>query len=136
MQYYQTKAGKIPGTDFREVNGKAMEIFDVIKNRSKRKPHIRSAYFRKQKVFLDFFWNHIHTNKNPRDRLRRLKYFEAALKLIRESRLSPESKENPNKSGEILHRFAGKTKEGDVFMVQIKEFKKNSQKYFISVFPI
>lgn len=136
MKYYQVKVGKIPGTDFREVNDKAMDIFDAIKKRSKRKPHIRSAYFKKQKIFLDFFWNHIHTNQNPRDRLRRLKYFAAALELMHKSTLDPESKENPNKSGEILHRFGGQTKDGELFMIQIKEFKKNNQKYFISVFPV
>lgn len=69
------------------------------------------------------------------DRLRRLKYFAAALDLIKNSPYDPTSKENPNKKGEILHRFAGITKEKDLFFVQIKEVKQTGQKYFISVFP-
>ena len=36
---------------------------------------------------------------------------------------------------EILHRFKGITPEGEEFFVQIKENKRNGQKYFISVFP-
>lgn len=67
--------------------------------------------------------------------MRRLKYFSAALELIQHSRFEPKSKENPNKPGEILHRFAGSTKGKELFFVQIKEDKQTGQKYFISVFP-
>jgi len=42
---------------------------------------------------------------------------------------------SPNKMSEILHRFAGITKDGDNFFVQIKENKKNGQKWLVSVFP-
>lgn len=136
MKYHQVSLKMLPGSDFREVYSKATNIFDTIKKKSKRKTHIRSAYFKKQKIFLDYFWSHMFNNTNPRDRLRRLKYYAAALELIRKSTLDPESKENPNKSGEILHRFGGQTKDGHLFVVQIKEIKKSSQKYFISVFPV
>ena len=44
-------------------------------------------------------------------------------------------KQITNKSGEILHRFAGSTKEKELFFVQIKEDKKTGQKYLISIFP-
>ena len=65
-----------------------------------------------------------------------MKYFSCAIELIRHSKIHPESKENPNKREEILHRFAGVTKDGDIFFVQVKENKRNNQKYFISVFPL
>lgn len=68
--------------------------------------------------------------------MRRLKCFPAALELIEKTRITPISKDNPNQRDEILHRFYGRTKEGDAFMVQIKEFKRTGQKYLISVFPI
>lgn len=47
----------------------------------------------------------------------------------------PKSKENPNEPSEILHRFAGTTKEKDLFYVHIKEDKRTGQKYLISIFP-
>ena len=43
--------------------------------------------------------------------------------------------ENADNRNEILHRFAGKTKDKEIFFVQIKENKKNSKKYFMSCFP-
>lgn len=135
MQYYQTKAGKISGSDYKEVYDKAYNYFLVIKKRSKRKPYIRSLYFHKEKVFLDFFWEHVHQKQNWRDRVRRLKFFVAALELVAKTNVAPTSKDNPNEKNEILHRFFGKTREGDVFMVQVKEFKRTGQKYLISVFP-
>ncbi|MFA5855362.1 MAG: hypothetical protein WC846_03740 [Candidatus Gracilibacteria bacterium] len=67
--------------------------------------------------------------------MRRLKFYPAALELISDTKFAPSSKENPNKSDEILHRFAGISKENFVFYVQIKEDKRSGRKDFISVFP-
>ncbi len=118
------------------VADEAFDYFLAIKRKSKRKPYIRSIYFDKNKIFLHYFWEHLFQKVNWRDRMRRLKCFPAALELIAKTRVAPTSKDNPDKKDEILHRFLGKTKEGDKFMVQIKEFKKNGQKYLISIFPI
>ncbi len=74
--------------------------------------------------------------KRPKERLQRLLYFEAAIELIRYSRNHPCSKQNPNMEREILHRFAGLTKNKERFYVQIKENKRNNKKYFISCFPL
>jgi len=68
--------------------------------------------------------------------MRRMKFFGCALELIKNSRFEPTSKENPNKPTEILHRFAGVTKNNDLFFVQIKEDKRTSEKWLVSVFPI
>ncbi|MEK9160243.1 MAG: hypothetical protein AAB383_05965 [Patescibacteria group bacterium] len=67
--------------------------------------------------------------------VRRLKYFTAAIELLERTRLEPKSKENPNKKGEILHRFTGITKDSEIFYVQVKENKNTGQKHLISVFP-
>lgn len=72
---------------------------------------------------------------NWRDRVRRLKYLAAGLELVSDSRAKPLSKANPNRSSEILHRFAGATKDGDLFFVQIKENKRSGKLYLMSVFP-
>jgi len=115
MKSYQTKTKKLTGSDFREVHKKAFGLYKQIKNKTKRRSYIRSAYFRKDKIFLELFWRHLFSKPNWRDRIRRLKYFPCAIELIRHSRLEPESKENPNKSSEILHRFGGVTRENDMF---------------------
>ena len=78
----------------------------------------------------------MHEKANLKDKTRRLKYFPCAIDLIKNNRFEPTSKENPNKKDEILHRFSGITPDNEVFFVQIKEVKKNSQKWLMSVFPL
>ena len=135
MKYYQAKAGKIKGTNFKEMVQKAKKFFTNIQSKSKRKPYLRSKYFNKSKVFLDYFWEHLFGKQNLRDRQRRVQFYEAALELIENTNFAPQSKENPNMRREIMHRFYGVTKEKNPFIVQIKEDKRTNQKYFISVFP-
>ena len=135
MKVYKTKAAKLIGTNFYEINQIASSLYRQIKKKTKRRPYVRSAYFKKDQVFLELFWKHLFDKSNWRDRVRRLKYFPCALELIQNNRFEPASKENPNKPGEILHRFAGVTKDKDLFYVHIKEDKKSGQKYFMSVFP-
>ena len=83
---------------------------------------------------MDFFWTHLF-QKNHRERVRRLKFFAAAVELIKNSRNHPVTVENPHKKGELLHRFAGLTKEGELFYAQIKEDRRSGNKYFMSCFP-
>ena len=66
---------------------------------------------------------------------RRLKYYECAIDLLQNTPHEPETKPNPNGKNELVHRFAGMTKDGDLFYVQIKEDKRSDNKYFMSVFP-
>ncbi len=134
MTSYQTKVNKLSGTSYAEVRKQALVIFNQIEKRTKRKPYIRSAYFNKQKIFLDFFWVHLH-QKYPRERLKRLQYFEASVDLIKSSKSGPTSKQNPNKKTEIVHRFIGLTKDKEQFSVQIKEDLRTDKKYFMSCFP-
>ena len=131
---YQTKTHKLPGTDDEEVYKQARAVYDRIKSRSKRKPYIRSAYFNKQKISFDFFWKHLAEKKSRRVRTRRLKYFASAIELIGKSHNEPTSMVNPNKRNEILHRFAGLTKNKELFFVQIKEDRRTDRKYLMSVF--
>lgn len=136
MKFYQIKIKKFSGSDYHEVHNQALGIYKEIKRKSKRRPYIKSAYFNKEKIFLDYFWQHLFGYPNWRDRTRRLKYYPCAIELIQKSRIEPSSKENPNNRSEILHRFAGATKDKDIFFVQIKEDKKTSQKFLISMFPL
>lgn len=136
MKIYQTSTVPLTGTSYKEVSHKAHELYSTIRKRTKRRPYIRSAFFDKDKVFLQLFWNHLHEKLNFRDKTRRLKLFPCAVELIRESRFNPESKQNVDRPSEILHRFAGKTKAGQLFFVQIKEEKRTGEKWLVSVFEV
>ncbi|MBL7159682.1 hypothetical protein ISS85_04350 [Candidatus Microgenomates bacterium] len=131
---YQTKTKKISATRFSDIWKESQLIYSKIKSRTKRKPYIRSAYFSKQKIFFSYFWIHL-SQKSPRQRRIRLKFFPCAIDLIKNSRNTPSSKINPNKRTEILHRFAGLTKNKELFFLQIKENIKTDKKYLMSVFP-
>ncbi len=135
MQYYKTKVRKLPGTHWWQVSKRASQLYKGISSKTKRRPYVRSVYFNKEKIFLGLFWHHLHEKDNMSDKVRRLKYYPCALELIQKTSYEPISKENPNRPGEILHRFAGSTPDNELFFVQIKEDKRNGQKWLISVFP-
>ncbi len=135
MKAYQTNVPKISGTDFREVRKQAFGLYAELKKKTKRRPYVRSAYFNKEKFFLELYWQHLFDQGNWRDRMRRLRFFPCAIELIRKSRFEPKSIKNPQKYSEILHRFAGLTKNQELFYVQIKENQHTGQKFLISTFP-
>jgi len=110
----------------------AFNIFDEIKKKTKRRPYIRSAYFKKEKIFFDYFREHLF-QKLPKERMRRLKYFAAACELIRSSKVGPVEKTESFEKRETLYRFTGLTAEKELFYVQIKEDKRK-RKYFMSCF--
>jgi len=135
MIAYKTKAIKTSGSNLGEVYKSAKKIFNIIEKSTKRQPYLRSAYFKKEKIFFDYFWKHLG-QKGPKERFKRLKYFQPALELIKYSRNDPTVKTNPNNKNETLYRFAGSTKLNELFIVQIKEDKKAKKKYFMSCFQV
>jgi hypothetical protein len=135
MNEYRTKAAKLSGTDYGEIRKQAEAILRPIRARTKRQPHIRSAYFRNDKIFIQPFWQHLW-DKNWRERNRRLKFLPCGLELIRNSRATPTTVQNPNNPKELLHRFSGVTPAGEKFIVQIRENKKTDRKDFMSVYPV
>jgi len=136
MKFYQTKTRVLSGSSYHEVYKQTADFYKKIKKKTKRRPYIRSAYFNKDKIFLETYWRHLYEKKSFKDKIRRMKYFLCAIELIEKSRVEPTSKENPNKRTEILHRFAGATKDKEIFFVQIREDKKNNKKWFMSSFPL
>jgi hypothetical protein len=50
----------------------------VQKRTPRRVPYIRSKYFKKDKVFLNTFWDHLK-QKHPSEQAKRLKFYLAAL---------------------------------------------------------
>lgn len=131
MDPYRTKSKKISGSSYREVLHGMLSSYDEIRKRTKRRPYVRSAYFKKEKIFFDYFREHLF-QKSPKERMKRMKFFTASVELIKKSRVGPVSAEK-NK-GETLYRFSGITAEGDNFFVNIKEDRRE-RKYFMSCFP-
>jgi len=119
MKPYKTKIKQLSGTDFKEIRKKSTGFYNEIKRQTKKKPYVRSKYFKKEKIFLELFWGHLF-EKNYWDQTRRMKLFPCAIELIRNSDFAPVSKENVDKPSEILHRFAGITATNDCFLSRSK----------------
>ncbi|PIQ78518.1 hypothetical protein COV81_04680 [Candidatus Peregrinibacteria bacterium CG11_big_fil_rev_8_21_14_0_20_41_10] len=134
MKVYQTSTKPFTGTKYIDVYKKAFSLYRQIKANTKRRPYIRSAYFRNEKIFLGLFWQHLN-QKNWKDRTRRLKFYPCGIELIKNSKNTPISKDDPSNSNHILHRFGGITLADEFFYVQIKESKITDQKFLISIFP-
>lgn len=135
IKQYHTRTRQIPGTSYSEVYQKAFGLYKEIRKKTKRRPYVRSAYFNKQKIFLPLFWSHLHEKLNHRDKTRRAKLFPCTIELIQRSRFDPMLRQNPDRPNELLHRFAGRTKDNQSFFVQIKEDKRTGEKWLISAFP-
>lgn len=134
MKIYEAKTPKVPGSNYAEVYKKALAIYNKIRKKTRRRPYVRSAYFGKEKIFLQLYWNHLH-EKNFRDRTRRIKFFPCAIELIQQSRFDPRTIQTIERPSELLHRFAGKTPDGQMFCVQIKQEKRTGEKWLVSIFP-
>lgn len=135
MQVYKSRYGRLPGTSFREIMAAARREYHTIQKLTPRRiPYVRSGYFTKDKVFLNTFWDHLK-QKHPADQARRLKFYDAALDLIRNTREAPDTIFANDDLDNLLHRFHGVTRDGYPFSVQIKQNKRTGRKDFMSVFP-
>ncbi len=113
----------------------ARKEYHLIQKRTpKRVAYVRSLYFNKDKIFLNTFWDH-SKQKHTVERIKRLKFYKAAIDLMRNSTITPDTVFERNNPDVFLHRFSGQTKDGVKFYVQIKENKRNDRKDFMSVFP-
>ena len=54
--------------------------------------------------------------------------------MLKNSKVKPIEKPNPNGKNELVYRFYGITKDGELYFVQVKQDAKGN-KYFMSVFP-
>lgn len=135
MKVFQSKYSSIPGTSYSESVKQARHEYHIIQKRTpRRQPYVRSKYFTKDKIFINEFWKHLE-QKSWGDRARRVKLFLCGIDLVRNNTYDPEFQQNPNKPQEVFYRFVGKTKEGELFYVQIKENKRTQRKDLMSIFP-
>lgn len=135
MKYYQSKYDLLPGSSYDEVVAYARKEFNTIRKLTKRQPYVRSKYFRGDKIFVTIFWDHL-MQKHRGNRMRRLKFYKAAIDLLRNSTQTPDTIFSRSDMNTMLHRFYGKTKDGQTFCVQVKEDKRSNRKDFMSVFDI
>lgn len=136
MRVYESKAGLLPGSSYKEVLEVARKECDKIKRITpRRNTYVRSTYFSntkgKSKIFIEpLFWTHL-MQEHRKVRFKRLKFYNAAIDLMRKSRCEPYT---IIKNGDYLHRFYGKTKEGSEYCVQVKQDKRSGRLDFVSVF--
>ncbi len=133
MKQFKSKSPLIPGTSYDEVVVVARKEYKKIVNITKRQPYVRSTYFNKDKIFVALFWEHL-AQKHRKERTKRLKLYNAAIDLLRNSHCEPDTIFKNDDLSTLLHRFYGITKEGVEYCVQIKQNKRSSRKDFMSVF--
>lgn len=129
-KYWKVKSTVNLGTTYREVRASAWSEYKLIKRQTKRNPYIRSTFFKRRKIFFDYFWEHL-SHKPPKQRMQRLRFFNCSVELLRNSTYLPDEKE-VNK--EVFYRFYGVTKESLYFIVQVKKDKKDNH-FLMSIFP-
>jgi hypothetical protein len=134
IKFYKVKAGKISGSNYKDL-AKAVRLeYKKIAKLTKRVPYVRSTYFNKNKIFLSLYWAHLGETRMYAQS-QRLKLFNCAIELLRHTSFPPETKPNPNGRNEIVHRFGGITSDGQKFYVQVKQELRSGKKYFMSAFP-
>lgn len=109
--------------------------FRTLEKRTKRRPYIRSAYFQKEKVFFDYFWQHLQRKALP-DRARRLRFFPCAIELVRKSRLEPQTYLSAGTPIMIQHVFFGETTEHQHFAVVVSHDKRRGTKQLLTCYPL
>lgn len=133
MNTYKSKASLLHGSSYDEILKDARKEHKKIEKLTKRQPYVRSTYFNKDKIFISIFWTHL-MQKHRKEQMKRLMLYNAAIDLMRNTRLDPETISKKDSPGVLLHRFYGITKEGVEFCVQVKQDKRTNRKDFMSVF--
>ena len=134
MNLYQANKTQLGGTSYAEVMKNAHKTYNEVKRLTRRQSYVRSAYFNRDKVFINIFWNHL-AQKRAADQVRRARLLPAAIELLRHTQIAPETIIENKYANDILFRFSGITNDGVKFYVQVRQNKKTGRKDFMSVFP-
>ncbi len=132
---FHCHSSPLSGHKYVDIMPQTRRIFRSLQKQTKRRPYIRSSYFKKDKIFFDYFWIHLN-QKHAHERARRLKYFPCALELLRVSRLPPTTFVNIDIPGAIHHRFIGSAPDKSQFAVIIKQDCSSGRKFLLSLFPL
>jgi hypothetical protein len=128
--HYKSRYSKLTGVNENELWHKARLVYGATVKSKRRKPYVRSKYFKNEKVFLDMFWSHTNSKK-PKVRRARLMFYQCGLDLIHNTTYKP--KEDYIK-GNLCYKFWGYSRDNEEFCVQIKQESKGG-KWLMSVFP-
>lgn len=133
---YVCKTAQLSGSSYKEIKAAAWLVYHAEQKRSpRREAYIRCPYFNKEKIFVSSFWQHLK-QKTPADQERRMRLLNCAVEHLGRTTIAPETIVETKLPRVLLHRFYGKTKDGRLFAVQVKEDKRTRRKDFMSVFPI
>ena len=134
---FQSRNTQIPGSSYDEVVRHVRRSHNTIAKMTKRQAYVRSSYFRNsgrgEKIFIDLYWEDL-AKKNRKIKVERLKLYDAAIDLLRNSRFDSESIFSHANHSLILHRFYGVTRDGIGFCVQVKQDKRSGRLDFMSAF--
>lgn len=133
MNVYVVKSTPLQGSTYSRTIKYARDYYSLLKAKSKRKPYVRSKYFRNQKVFLGLFWGHLF-NKRRATRHSRVRLLPCAVEFIINNKFPPISIKSTQNKKEYWYRFQGRTKNNIYFAIQIKS--KLNHLYLMSVFEI
>lgn len=133
MKVYKSRHGLLPGSNYDEVVHYARREYIAIRKLTKRQPYVKSKYFKTSKIFVTVFWDHL-AQKHRKERVLRLRFYMAAIDLLRNTTHTPEKVVDAADRNLIFYRFYGITKDGYEFCVQVKEDIRNDRKDFMSVF--
>lgn len=131
---YHCKTKPLVGHRFVEIMPRARGVFRALQKQTKRRPYVRSTYFHRDKIFFDFFWQHLQ-QKSVVDRARRLKYLPCALEVLRKSRHDPVTFVDIRRPGIIKHEFVGVAPDGMRFSVVVQQDRGTDKKQLLSLYP-
>lgn len=134
MNIYRSRYTKYQGTHAEAVAAARREYHAIQKRTPRRAPYVRSQYFRKDKIFINTFWDHLK-QKAPAERSARIRFYHCALDLLRNTSIAPVITKSQESDIELC-RFYGQTTDGIYFCVQVKSNIRNHRKDFMSVFSV
>ncbi len=132
---YHCQSLPLGGHRYADIMPQARALFRALQKKTKRRPYIRSAYFKKDKVFFEYLWTHLNQKSLP-DRARRLRYLPCALEVLQKSRQDPITFVDSQDPDTIRHQFSGVAGDGSRFAVIVKQERASGRKHLLSLFPI
>lgn len=136
MKVYKSRYGQIPSSSHAPVMKAArLEYHKIQKRTPRRQAYVKSQYFKKDKIFINQYWEYLK-QKRIGDQVRRTRLYVCAIDLIRHTTCAPDTIYNYENMNVEMHRFYGQTKDGLDFCVQIRGNKRTGRKDFMSVFPV
>jgi hypothetical protein len=122
---YKVKTNAITGSDYKTVERKARASYNFVAKQTKRTPYVKSKIFNKEKIFINLFWTHLN-QKLKSTRRRRLKLFDCALDLLRNTNILPTKKKIQTAKTSSSIDSGEKPRVARFFTSKLKRIKKET----------